>query len=175
MYQPHLFSERDAEERRGEDALLVSAGAVAQRTSEQRQSEQASEKRLFKLYAQPRLDHPHALGKPNLSQVEALLLVALERNGFEVETEKGENAWSGDATCRYGVQTGAVVCLVHERLDLLWALWAAVSDQQDPVTLTEEHLKGCVRRKNIRALQAELRAQKGQKEGLADFDPFHMP
>lgn len=107
---------------------------------------------LFRRYAAKRAKEPHTLGAPRaLSKVEALLLVALERNGYRVEVEKGQSRWHGDALCRMNVQDGATVHSAQSREDALWALWASVSGQDGgAVSLAEEHLTGSVRRANIR-------------------------
>ncbi len=123
------------------DADTLERAATILRGREE--ARQAEVRRLYQLYARKRACEPHQLGKPRkLSHDEALLLVALERRDYDVEAEcPNHNRWHGDATCRRHTRGSAIVVMAASRLDLLWALWASVSRQdQDAVTLIEAHL-----------------------------------
>ena len=164
MEQPSLFAILEAERRSDEDALILKAGALVKERQAEAQAKADTEvKRLYLTYAVPRLKREHRLGKPKILSVrEALLLVALEINGYDVEGEcPNGTSWHGDATCRYGTRGSIIKTLSQNREDLLVSLWVAASGQHggefgnESVTLTEQHLKGSVRRADIRALRSE--------------------
>jgi len=109
-------------------------------------------KRLYAQYARKRAREPHHLGKPKrLLTEEALLLVALERNRYQVEAEcPNHNRWHGDASCPDHRRESVIITMAVSRLELLWSLWASVSDQpEETVTLTEQHLRGGVVRRDL--------------------------
>ena len=123
------------------DADTLERAATILRGHEE--ARQAEVRRLYRLYARKRACEPHQLGKPRkLSHDEALLLVALEQHGYDVEAEcPNHNRWHGDATCKRHTRGSAIVVMAASRLDLLWALWASISHQdQAAATLTEAHL-----------------------------------
>jgi hypothetical protein len=154
-----------------DDQVLVEAARIVSERRGQAQRFQAQEvQRLYKKYATHRTrlnpapktesDPPEdKLGKPlRLEPMEALLLVALERNKFIVEAHEG-GRWFGSAHCKYNLRGGAMGSGTS-RLDLLMGLWQIASDQEGgAVTLTEEHLNGSVVQAHLRQLNAEVRAQ----------------
>ena len=155
-----------------DDEILSKAAAILNtRRAEHQQAKETETKRLFDSYGGRRLQQPHDLGSPRkLLPEEALLLVALERNKYVVKTEKGQSRWHGDAECRFHLRGTALSLQAETRLDLLWELWATVSDQVSPhekggllmnaeVTLTEAHLQGSVVQRDLRQLQREVRLQ----------------
>lgn len=106
----------------------------------------------------------HRLSTPRkLSTEEALLLFALERNGYEVKGEslgrKQGGSWHGHAECKNHIREMALVQMAPDRLSLLWTLWQQVSEGG---VLTEHHLQGGLRRKHIRELQQVCQARKLQ-------------
>lgn len=135
-----------------DDEVLARAAAIL---TERKEAQQAEGRRLYRQYARKRAGEPHQLGKPKkLLPKEALLLVALERNRYNVEAEcPNGNRWHGDATCTHHVRGSAIATMAASRLELLWALWTSVSSQDgDTVQLTEEHLRGSVIRRDIKLL-----------------------
>ena len=127
------------------DAEILARAAVI--LAEHEEARSAEAKRLYTKYARKRAGEPHDLGKlKKLLQGEALLLFALERNLYKVEAEcPNGNRWHGDATCIHQARGSAIAMMAASRLELLWALWATVSDQDgNTVILTEEHLRGSI-------------------------------
>lgn len=149
---PNLFGELNDQE------VLERAVTILAARQEQRDEEK---KRLFRKYARHRGKEPHDLGKPKtLLPEETLLLFALERNKYVVHAYQGETRWHGEATCRHHARGTVLSMGSSTRLELLWALWASVSDQTgDTVTLEEHHLRGSIVQRDIRQLQKELREQ----------------
>lgn len=78
--------------------ILARAGAIL---SARKEAQEAEVKRLYAQYARKRAGEPHQLGKPKtLTPNEAVLLVALEGRGYEVEADSPNgNRWHGDASC----------------------------------------------------------------------------
>ena len=135
-----------------DDEILARAAAIL---AEREEARSAELRRLYTKYARKRASQVHHLGKPKkLLSDEALLLVALERNRYEVEAEcPNGNRWHGDATCTHQARGSAIATMVASRLELLWALWATVSDQDgDTVSLTEAHLCGSVVQSDLELL-----------------------
>lgn len=143
-----------------DDQIVAEAARITAERKEQADRHQAEEiNRLYRKYATGRDKSPHGLGKPQrLEPMEALLLVALERNKFVVEAHLG-GRWFGDAYCKHNLRAGAMASGTS-RLDLLMGLWQIASGQtDDAVMLTEEHLNGSVVQADLRALHAEVREQ----------------
>jgi len=161
-----------------DEILMRAAEILTQRKRASEEIRAAEVKRLFKRYAQHRAQEDHHLGKPKkLLPLEALLLVALERNKYVVCIEKGESRWHGDAECKFHLRGTAMALSADSRLDLLWALWASVSDQViddghgsvtiiPTVLLEEEHFRGSIVQRDIRALNREVRAQNKAEDRL---------
>lgn len=158
-----------------DDEILSRATAIlSTRRAEHQQAREAETKRLYDSYGQRRQQEPHDLGSPRkLLPEEALLLVALERTKYIIHTEKDRSRWHGNARCRFNLRGTALSLQTDSRLELLWELWAAVSDQVSfhrgeglqtnaVVTLTEAHLQGSVVRRDLRRLDRELKAQDQQ-------------
>ncbi len=129
--------------------VLARAGAVV---SARKEAREAEVKRLYAQYARKRAGEPHNLGKPKrLLAEEALLLVALERHRYQIEAEcPNHNRWHGDASCLHHRRESVIITMAASRLELLWSLWASVSEQRkETVTLTEQHLHGSVVRRDL--------------------------
>lgn len=154
-----------------DDEILAAAATVAARRAA---TTRAHLDRLFRTYARGRAQAPHALGRPALLPDEALLLTALERNRYDVEAEPAGGRWNGEASCRHHVRDTVMLLRADTRLDLLWGLWAAVSDparhedngeasgdapSTHVPTLTEEHFAGSVVQADIRVLNRAVRTQ----------------
>lgn len=149
-----------------EDEILGAASEITSRRIQDAINRNSAETtRLFKLYASKRNDNPHNVGKPKkLTEIEALLLVALERNKYEVEAEQpNKTKWSGTAFCRFNARGATLSMRAESRQDLLLGLWACVSDQGGGTgagaKLTEAHLQGSIVQRDIRELNSELRRQ----------------
>jgi hypothetical protein len=135
------------------DPEILARAAVI--LAEREKARSAELRRLYYKYARKRAGEPHQLGKPKkLLPDEALLLVALERSRYGVEAGcPNGNRWHGDATCTHHVRGSAIAMMAASRLELLWALWATVSDQDgDTVSLTEAHLRGSIVYHDLKAL-----------------------
>ncbi len=120
--------------------VLARAGAIL---SARKEAQEAEVKRLYAQYARKRAGEPHQLGKPKtLTPGEAVLLVALEGRGYEVEADcPNKNRWHGDASCLDHRREGVIITMAVSRLELLWGLWAAVTGQDARhVVLNEQHL-----------------------------------
>jgi len=150
-----------------DDEILAAAQEITAIRHQETIAAMATETaRLYKLYASKRDQEPHNLGKPKaLTREEALLLVALERNRYDVNVESPNGGiWSGSAFCRYGVRSGTFVMRAQSRRDVLLGLWASVSEQDGKggVLLTEEHLRGSLVQAHIRDLWQEVRRQEAE-------------
>lgn len=125
-----------------DDHILEQAALIL---TEREEARQAEVRRLYRLYACERAGKPHQFGKPKkLLPDEALLLVALEQHHYTAYAEcPNRNRWHGDAACECHTRDSVIVMMAASRLDLLWALWASVSDEEkETVILTEAHLQG---------------------------------
>jgi hypothetical protein len=135
-----------------DDDILARAAVIL---AERQEARLAELRRLYAKYARKRASEPHDLGKPKtLLPAEALLLFVLERNHYRVEAEcPNGNRWHGDATCTHHARGSAIAIMAASRLELLWALWATVSDQDGgTVSLTEAHLRGSIVHRDLRTL-----------------------
>lgn len=150
-----------------EDEILRAASQIITTRQQDREKAKAAEiHRLFKDYVSGRPAAPHNLGKPQkLTEEEAILLFAMERNKYTVEAdcpnEKCGGRWHGSAWCKYNAREGAVSMLAASRHDLLLSLWASVSGQDGDtdVLLTDRHMQGSLVRQQIRALWKEAEEQ----------------
>lgn len=153
-----------------DDQIVAEAARImADRRDAAIKANQAETQRLFNCYAKHIQNTPESEEKPRgpfifgspkaLTQEEALLIAALERNKYRICMHEGESHWWGDAVCEHGVQDGAI-CAANSRRDLLLSLWAGVSGQTEgDIKLTEEHLNGSVVQAHLRVLNAEVRKQ----------------
>lgn len=148
-----------------DDQVLAEAARIVTERRALASRNQAEEvKRLYKKYAVGRDKQPHELEKPQrLEPMEAILLVALERNKFVVECHTGGHkgalpTWWGTAHCKHNVRAGAIVS-GSSRLDALQGLWQEVSHQEGMILLTEEHLNGSIVQADLRQLRQELKEQ----------------
>ena len=149
-----------------DDIVHAARAILLKRDVERQEAIAATRARLYKCYARSRSAQPHCLGKPTkLSQEEALVLTAIERNKFEVEAQQNSDTdrWAGDAECKHHARAGALCMGARSRIELLWGLWGSVSTQGDDVTLTEDHLQGSIVQRDLRDLTRELREQEHQK------------
>ena len=120
--------------------VLARAGAIL---SARKEAQEAEVKRLYAQYARKRAGEPYQLGKPKLTPGEAVVLVALEARGYEVEADcPNKNRWHGDASCVDHLRETVIITMAASRRELLWELWAAVTGQDiRRVVLNEKHLR----------------------------------
>jgi hypothetical protein len=156
-----------------DEEILRAAGEVLQTRWQEAQALRISEtRRLYRQYVAKQPARPHGLGKPvKLSQGEALLLFALERNKYEVEGHCSNGSrWHGSAHCKHHIRESAMCLMAQSRQDMLLGLWASVSEQEscENIVLLEEHLQGSVVQKHIRDLHKELRRQEREPDSLEE-------
>lgn len=146
-----------------DDEVIRLAGEIVQkRTQEALELMQAETNRLHRKFIGSR-KLAHDLGSPKpLTQHESLLLFALERNKYIVEGDSPNGArWNGSASCKHNARETVISMGCASRHDLLIALWAGVSGQDncDAVQLTEQHLEGSLVQSDIRALWDVVRQE----------------
>lgn len=149
-----------------EDQILQEAQRItAERAAEQAFRHKRQWQAWYNRYARS-AGPAHNLAKPRkLLPEEAVLLYALERNGYTVEGEAPNlsqgGKWHGHAECRWHLRDMVISQFAPDRLSLLWSLWTGVSGKSE---LTEEDLQGGLRRTQIQQLQKELREQKPEPD-----------
>lgn len=144
-----------------EQILLKAAQILAQRQEDEAFMRKRRVQDWYARYARPEAGHTHQLSTPRkLPPEEAVLLFALERNGYTVQGEapnlKQGGKWHGHAECRWHLRDMVISQFAPDRLTLLWSLWEGVSGRTN---LTEEDLQGALRRQHTRQLQKELQEQ----------------